>query len=237
MSTPRIRSVRASVVRGGGADYHDQEAGALDRRPHRHARWPSTRSTARAGSRSASTCWARWSWRSRPSDGTIGFAVTTGGELGAWIVEKHLARFLEGQPVTDVEKIWDQMYLSTLYYGRKGIVLNTISGVDLALWDLLGQRAAGAGVPPARRRGARRTDLLRDRRASRPRQGAGLHRRQDAAAARPGRGRGGPRAEHREAPDHARTGRRRLLADVRLLDDAWTSSTPPAWHTAPRSTG
>jgi L-rhamnonate dehydratase len=39
--------------------------------------------------------------------------------------------------VTDIEKMWDQMYFATLYYGRKGIVLNAISGVDLALWDLL----------------------------------------------------------------------------------------------------
>ena len=35
--------------------------------------------------------------------------------------------------------MWDQMYNGTLYYGRRGIVLNAISGVDLALWDLLGQ--------------------------------------------------------------------------------------------------
>lgn len=71
------------------------------------------------------------------SDGTVGFAMTTGGEIGAFIVEKHFARFVEGQRVTDIEKMWDQMFNATLYYGRKGIVLNAISGVDLALWDLL----------------------------------------------------------------------------------------------------
>jgi L-rhamnonate dehydratase len=54
-------------------------------------------------------------------------------------VEKHLARFVEGAKLTDIERIWDQMYFSTLYYGRKGLVVNAISGVDLALWDLLGK--------------------------------------------------------------------------------------------------
>ncbi len=37
-------------------------------------------------------------------DGTTGFAVTTGGEPGAFIVEKHLARFVEGARVTDIER-------------------------------------------------------------------------------------------------------------------------------------
>ncbi len=60
-----------------------------------------------------------------------------GSEIGAFIVEKHLARFLEGQRVTDIEKMWDRMYFATLYYGRKGVVINAISRVDLALWDLL----------------------------------------------------------------------------------------------------
>ena len=69
----------------------------------------------------------------------MGFAVTTGGEPAAWIVESHLARFLEGAHVGEIERIWDQMYLSTLFYGRKGLVLNAISCVDLALWDLLGK--------------------------------------------------------------------------------------------------
>ena len=50
------------------------------------------------------------------------------------------ARFLEGaQSWPTSRRIWDQMYLSTLYYGRKGLVVNAISGVDLALWDLLGK--------------------------------------------------------------------------------------------------
>lgn len=73
------------------------------------------------------------------SDGTVGFAVTTGGEPAAWIVENHLARFVEGAPVHDLERIWDMMYSSTVFYGRRGLVLNAISGVDLALYDLLGK--------------------------------------------------------------------------------------------------
>jgi L-rhamnonate dehydratase len=31
------------------------------------------------------------------------------------------------------------MYFASQYYGRKGLVVNAISGVDLALWDLLGR--------------------------------------------------------------------------------------------------
>jgi L-rhamnonate dehydratase len=138
MRTPRIRNVRASVVRGGGADYHDQEAGHWidDHISTPMAKYPQYRSSRQSfGINVLGTLVVEV----EADDGTTGFAVTTGGELGAWIIEKHLARFVEGQLVTDVEKIWDQMYLATLYYGRKGIVLNTISGVDLALWDLLGR--------------------------------------------------------------------------------------------------
>ena len=41
--------------------------------------------------------------------------------------------------LADIEIIWDQMYSASLFYGRKGIAVNAISGVDLALWDLLGK--------------------------------------------------------------------------------------------------
>lgn len=136
MSMPTIRHVRAFIVRGGGADYHDQPGGHWidDHIATPMARYPEYRQSRQSfGINVLGTLVVEI----EASDGTVGFAVTTGGEIGAFIVEKHLARFLEGQLVTDIEKMWDQMYFATLYYGRKGIVLNTISGVDLALWDLL----------------------------------------------------------------------------------------------------
>jgi L-rhamnonate dehydratase len=136
MSLPTIKHVRAFTLRGGGADYHDQGDGHWidDHIATPMARYPEYRQSRRSfGLNVLGTLVVEL----EASDGTVGFAVTTGGEPGCWIVEKHLARFLEGRPVTGIEKIWDQMYHATLFYGRKGIVINTISGVDLALWDLL----------------------------------------------------------------------------------------------------
>ncbi|RAN86139.1 hypothetical protein B5P41_31030, partial [Bacillus sp. SRB_28] len=67
--------------------------------------------------------------------GQTGFAVTTAGEMGCFIVEKHLSRFVEGKCVSDIKLIHDRMLNATLFYsGSGGLVLNTISCIDLALW-------------------------------------------------------------------------------------------------------
>lgn len=61
-------------------------------------------------------------------------------EMGCFIVEKHLNRFIEGKCVSDIKLIHDQMLGATMYYsGSGGLVMNTISCVDLALWDLFGK--------------------------------------------------------------------------------------------------
>jgi L-rhamnonate dehydratase len=138
MNLSKIKQVRAFVTSGGGADYHDQAGGHWidDHIATPMARYPEYRQSRRSfGINVLGTLVVEI----EAEDGTVGFAVTTGGEPAAYIVEKHLARFLEGQDPSETERIWDQMYFSTQFYGRKGLVVNAISGVDLALWDLLGK--------------------------------------------------------------------------------------------------
>ncbi|WP_031499607.1 L-rhamnonate dehydratase [Bryobacter aggregatus] len=138
MGLPFIRSIRAYTVRGGGGDYHDQASGHwIDGQVATPmSKYPEYRQTRRSfglnvlGSLVVVV---------EASDGSVGFGVSTGGDIGCFIVEEHLSRFVIGKPVDAMELIWDQMFHATLFYGRKGIVLSAISAVDLALWDLLGQ--------------------------------------------------------------------------------------------------
>jgi L-rhamnonate dehydratase len=138
MAEPTIRRLRAYTVRGGGADYHDQsgEHWIDDHIASPMSQYPEYRQSRRSfGLDVLGTLVVEV----EASDGSVGFALTTGGEIGAYIVEKHFARFVEGRGIDDIELIWEQMYRSSLFYGRKGVVVNAISGVDLALWDLLGK--------------------------------------------------------------------------------------------------
>jgi L-rhamnonate dehydratase len=138
MPPTRIRCVRAFYTQGGGADYHDQASNHWidDHISTPMAKYPEYRASRQSfGLNVLGTLVVEI----EADNGVVGFAVSTGGEPAAWIVERHLSRFLLGANAEDIELIWDQMFLSTLFYGRKGVVLNAISCVDLALWDLLGQ--------------------------------------------------------------------------------------------------
>jgi L-rhamnonate dehydratase len=72
------------------------------------------------------------------TNGMVGVGISIGGDAACYIVEKHLARFVEGQDPSNVELIWDQCWRSTMNYGRKGIAIQALSAVDLAIWDALG---------------------------------------------------------------------------------------------------
>ena len=50
-----------------------------------------------------------------------------------------LGRVLVGMDPLDVRVIYDKVYQSTFYYGRRGVVVQAMGGLDIALWDLKGK--------------------------------------------------------------------------------------------------
>ena len=50
-----------------------------------------------------------------------------------------LREVLIGENPLEIERLWRKMYEATMYFGRRGVVLHAISGVDIALWDLKGK--------------------------------------------------------------------------------------------------
>ncbi len=136
----RITGLRALVLRGAdqGADYHAREAGhwinstRIATPMSRYPEYRETRSSFGIGVLGTLLV------EVEAEDGSTGFSVTTGGEPAAFLVEKHFRRFVVGQQACNVERIFDQMFRASLFYGRKGLTLNAISAVDCAIWDLLG---------------------------------------------------------------------------------------------------
>ena len=50
-----------------------------------------------------------------------------------------LASLLVGENPLEVERLWYKMYRGTIYYGRRGVVIQAISAIDIALWDIAGK--------------------------------------------------------------------------------------------------
>ncbi len=69
-------------------------------------------------------------------EGLVGYGVGGGGAAGMHVIKSLLGPLLTGRDPEPVERLWDEMYDNTLAFGRKGIAIMAISGIDLALWDL-----------------------------------------------------------------------------------------------------
>lgn len=68
----------------------------------------------------------------------IAAACVKAGESGMGMLE-GLASLVVGRDPFDVEAIWDDLFLGSAYYGRRGAALHAISGIDIALHDLIGK--------------------------------------------------------------------------------------------------
>jgi L-alanine-DL-glutamate epimerase-like enolase superfamily enzyme len=64
-----------------------------------------------------------------------------GGGVTATVIEKDLAPLLIGEDPLLIEYLWQKMFARTRQYGRRGLVMQAISGIDIALWDIAGKIA------------------------------------------------------------------------------------------------
>lgn len=97
---------------------------------------------------------ARWRWfgpfsqlagsilvQIRTDAGLTGYGLGGGGDAACYIIDKHLKDLLVGADARNIELLWEQIFSSTSFYGRKGLAIMALSGIDLALWDMAGKSA------------------------------------------------------------------------------------------------
>lgn len=74
-----------------------------------------------------------------------GEAAMWGGPhvVSATVIEQEIAPLIIGEDPRQPEYLWEKVYQSTYYHGRKGILMACLSGIDIALWDIVG-KCAGA---------------------------------------------------------------------------------------------
>ena len=77
----------------------------------------------------------------KTNQGIVGFGMGAGGTAAVEIIHGHLRHLVVGADPRAVERLWDQMYTSALFYGRRGLFPMALSAVDNALWDIAGKYA------------------------------------------------------------------------------------------------
>lgn len=76
----------------------------------------------------------------------IGESACFGGppKTTKFIIENELKPIVMGEDPTRISWLWQNMFARTRQHGRGGVIFAAISGIDIALWDILGKYA---GLP------------------------------------------------------------------------------------------
>ncbi|MBO8127526.1 MAG: mandelate racemase/muconate lactonizing enzyme family protein [Firmicutes bacterium] len=80
--------------------------------------------------------------RIETDDGIVGWGEA--GQFGPAEVPRSAIEYifkpmLIGKDPLETEKLWQEMYCYTRDYGQKGSIIEAISGIDIALWDIKGK--------------------------------------------------------------------------------------------------
>ncbi len=100
-------------------------------------------------------------------EGITGYGeVDTSPYVGKAVVDAYMSHgtcyglrdVVVGSDPFDYEQIWNDMWNKTYYYGRSGPVMHVMSGIDMALWDIMGK---ATGKPVHKLLGGSYTDKVR----------------------------------------------------------------------------
>ncbi len=79
-------------------------------------------------------------------DGVVGWGECYGpSAVAKAFIETQFAARITGRDPFDVEVIWEELYNRIKDYGPSGMAIAAISGIDIALWDIIG-KACGKPV-------------------------------------------------------------------------------------------
>jgi len=87
----------------------------------------------------------------------VGVAAVNAPASGAGVFE-GLKSLVIGEDPFEVERLWDQIYRGTIYYGRRGVAMQVLSGFDIACHDIVGK---AIGRPLHKLLGGARRDRVR----------------------------------------------------------------------------
>ena len=77
-------------------------------------------------------------WSDIETQPHIAHAVVNALPSGSGYFE-GLKELVVGEDPFEVEKLWNKVYKGSIYYGRRGVAIQVLSGFDIACWDIMGK--------------------------------------------------------------------------------------------------
>ena len=109
---------------------------------------------------------SQWEYQSRTiclvkvttDDGVYGWGEGYGPANIVKAGVEFFNQFILGMEALDHEVVWQQMYLRSLDYARRGVMLAALSAIDIALWDIKGKHF---GLPVSSLLGGRKNEFIK----------------------------------------------------------------------------